>query len=100
MGSKKFWSTVKFFLSSKGFIHNIDITIVIDNKIIENKSEVAQTFNSHYINIVKSTTGKDPTKLGTFRSSPSDVFLEKGVLKISSKFTGEHTCRSAISIKF
>ena len=85
MGSKKFWSTVKFFLSSKGFIHNIDITVVIDNK---DKSELAQTFNSHYINI------------GTFRSSPSEVFLEKGVLKICGKFTGEHTCRSAISIKF
>ena len=28
-----------------------------------------------------------------------DVFLRKGVLKIYSKFTGEHPCRSAISIK-
>ena len=27
------------------------------------------------------------------------MFLGKGVLKISSKFTGEHPCRSAISIK-
>ena len=26
------------------------------------------------------------------RSSPPEVFLEKGVLKIYSKFTGEHTC--------
>ena len=33
------------------------------------------------------------------RSSPSEVFLGKGVLKICSKFTGEHSCRSAISIK-
>ena len=28
-----------------------------------------------------------------------DVFLVKGVLKICSKFTGEHPCPSAISIK-
>ena len=34
-----------------------------------------------------------------FRSSPSEVLLGKGVLKICSKFTGEHPCRSAISIK-
>ena len=27
------------------------------------------------------------------------MFLEKGVLKICSDFTGEHPCRSAISIK-
>ena len=34
-----------------------------------------------------------------YRSSPPEVFLGKGVLKICSTFTGEHTCRSAISIK-
>ena len=33
------------------------------------------------------------------RSSEPDVFLLKGVLKICRKFTGEHPCRSAISIK-
>ena len=38
-------------------------------------------------------------KYSAYRSSHPDVFLRKGVLKISSKFTGEHHCRSAISIK-
>ena len=33
------------------------------------------------------------------RSSHPEVFLGKGVLKICSKFTGEHRCRSVISIK-
>ena len=65
MGSKKVWSTAKPFLSSKGFTHNNDIKIEIDNKIIEDKSELAKTFDSHYINIIKSATGKHPTKLGT-----------------------------------
>ena len=37
------------------------------------------------------------TKL--FRSSPPDVFLGEGVLKICSKLKGEHPCPSAISIK-
>ena len=31
-------------------------------------------------------------------SSPSEVFLRKDVLKICSKFTGEHQCRSGVSI--
>ena len=35
----------------------------------------------------------------TYRSSPPDVVLGKGVLKICIKFTGEHSCRSVISIK-
>ena len=34
-----------------------------------------------------------------YRSSHPEVFLGKGVLKICSKFTGEHPCRSLISIK-
>ena len=34
-----------------------------------------------------------------FRSSPPEVFLEKGVLKICSKFTGEHPCQTVISLK-
>ena len=33
------------------------------------------------------------------RSTHPEVFLGKGVLKICSKFTEEHPCRSAISIK-
>ena len=34
-----------------------------------------------------------------FRSSHPQVFLEKGVLKLCNKFTGEHPCRGVISIK-
>ena len=37
--------------------------------------------------------------MSIFRSSHPEVFLRKGVLKICSKFTGEHPCRSAILIK-
>ena len=33
------------------------------------------------------------------RSSRPEVFLRKVVLKICSKFTGDHPCRKAISIK-
>ena len=36
--------------------------------------------------------------LSYFSSSHPEEFLIKGVLKICSKFTGEHPCRSAISI--
>ena len=34
-----------------------------------------------------------------FGSCHPEVFLGEGVLKICNKFTGEHPCRSAISIK-
>ena len=65
MGSKKIWSTVKPLFSSKGFIHNDNIPIEIDNNIIEDEPELAKQFNLHYINAVKVTTSEHPTKLGT-----------------------------------
>ena len=80
MGSKKSWSTDKPFLSSKGFIHNNDIKIEIDNKIIEDESELTKTFNFHCISIVKSATGKHPTKLGTLAAG---IYL----LKVNNRNT-------------
>ena len=38
-------------------------------------------------------------KVVIFRSSPPEVFLRKGVLKIRSKFTGEHPCRNVVSVR-
>ena len=35
----------------------------------------------------------------TWETNRPEVFLGKGVLKLCSKFTGEHPCQSAISIK-
>ena len=40
-----------------------------------------------------------PVNFAKFRSSHLEVFSEKGVLKICSKFMGEHPCRCVISIK-
>ena len=37
--------------------------------------------------------------LSGYKSSPSEVFLVKGVLKTCSKFTREHPCRRAILLK-
>ena len=39
------------------------------------------------------------SKIWHFGSSHPEVFLERGVLKKCSKFTGEHPCRSVIWIK-
>ena len=39
-----------------------------------------------------------PVTFVTVRSSQPDKFLGKGLLKICSKFRGEHPCRSVISI--
>ena len=40
-----------------------------------------------------------PRVTGIKRSNHPELFLVRGVLKICSKFTGEHPCQSVISIK-
>ena len=42
----------------------------------------------------------DNVSLSPNRSSPAEVFLQKVVLKICSKFIAEHPCRSVISIDY
>ena len=40
-----------------------------------------------------------PCQISIIKSSHPEVFLRKDVLKICSKFTGEHPCRSVVLIK-
>ena len=48
---------------------------------------------------MKCSSGKQIHVLHIFRSSHPEAFLVKDFLNICSKFTGEHSCRSVISIK-
>ena len=59
-------------------------------------------FHSKRDGLVKYFDTVRPTLLFVIKistSSPPGVFFGKGVLKICSKFTEEHLCRSVISIK-
>ena len=51
------------------------------------------------ISFAQSFSFSESLTCGVFRSSRSEVFLVKGVLKICSKFAGEHPSRSVISKK-
>ena len=44
-------------------------------------------------------TDIDVLRINMYRISPPELFLRKDVLKICSKFTGEHPCQSVISIR-
>ena len=41
MRNKQFWNTVKPFLTSKGFLHNDDTALHIDNKTVTDCNELA-----------------------------------------------------------
>ena len=76
------------------------------SQIFKTYCNFSHTFHSPYVETEKFANDIDNiiffSENITFshsRSSHSEMFLGKGVLKICSKFTGEHPCRSAISIK-
>ena len=69
-------------------------------KVIEKSSSVNQKGNEKtLLNKSGNLKGLKFMTGGKLRSSHPEVFLRKAVLKICSKFTGEHPCRSVISIK-
>ena len=43
MSNRKFWNTVKPFLTSKGFLHN-NISININGNIVENEQKLTKDF--------------------------------------------------------
>ena len=80
------------FPTSKGLHSNKKLSTAIKHGIIEDESELAIQLNSYYISIVKSTTGKHPTKLGTlaWKINKNEIFATiintnkiTGALKLS-----------------
>lgn len=51
--SKHFWPTIKPFLTNKGSHFAKDIILCENDNIINNQTEVAETFNNFFINVAK-----------------------------------------------
>ena len=98
--NKKFWNTVKPLFSNHGGVSQ-KITLVMDDKIISDDKEVAETFNSFFINSVESLdivennalltfTGDltDPVKIALkkFENHPSIIDIKDNVT-IENKFS-------------
>ena len=58
MSNKKFWSTVKPFLTNKEGISNDFISVEKDGDLISNEKEIVKVFNQNYKNIVENSSGK------------------------------------------
>ena len=85
----KLASSIKFLLPALSLVNYgfCDISFLIKWNLLP------LSFNSHFPSFLKLC------RIFFFRSSRPEVFLRQGALKICSKFTEEHQCRSAISIK-
>ena len=63
MSNRKWWNKVKPFLASKGFLQNGNISIDINGNIVEDEQKLTKEFDSCYLNIAKTRSGKAPIKL-------------------------------------
>ena len=80
MTNKKFWSTVKPFLTNKGCISNDFISIEKDGELISNEKELVEIFNENYINIVEKSSGKKPSSIGDCLNASEDVSTVKEII--------------------
>ena len=84
MNNKKFWDTLKPFMTNKGFSTFSNIAINDENEVlITDQNKLAETFNNHYINIVENSTGKKPSILGDPSNQEND---KKTVLEIIDEY--------------
>ena len=81
IGSKSFWNTVKPFLTNKGFFTSDDITIEDKGKIVTDKAELTEIFNTHYINIVEKSSGISPSVIGNPNNPLEDTKTVKTIIE-------------------
>ena len=73
LNNKSFWNSIPLFLTNKN-VRNDDVIILKDKgQLIDDKLEVAENLNSHYINIVKRTFGQPPVTVGNPMDRTNDI---------------------------
>ena len=78
---KKFWNTVKLFLTNKGFLTNDSISVKVDDDLVIGKKKLANLFNLHYINIVENTSGVPPVIQGNPNNPNEANTTVKNIIK-------------------
>ena len=70
--NKNFWNSISLFLTNKN-VRNDVIALNEEGSIINDELEVAETLNSHYIDIVKMTCRQPPEALGTPKDQTNEI---------------------------
>ena len=58
-----------------------DVTLIDGKNVITDVSEIAKTFNKHYINIVEKSCENKPNKIGTILRSLNDSDVIDRIIK-------------------
>ena len=75
--NKKFWNTVKPFLTNKDFLTDDNISIKVNDELVTDKTKLANLFNLHYINIVENTSGVPPVIQGNPNNPNEEHYCKK-----------------------
>ena len=59
IANKKFWDTVKPFLTDKGTHHNQALLLKENDQILRDERKVTEVLNKHFVNIVETVSGKN-----------------------------------------
>ena len=84
MTSKKFWHTVKPFLTNNDCTSNDFIDIENEDSLICNKQELVELFNEHYINIAEKSSGTKPLSLGNSSDAAQDEITVNEIISVYS----------------
>ena len=71
--NKSFWNSISPSLTNKNVRNDDVITLKEKGRFKNDELRVAETLNSHYINIVKMTRGQLPQALGNPKDQANDL---------------------------
>ena len=58
-----FWKLIKPFLTTNGFLENVEIMLTEKDEIVTEEEELVRMFNDHSITIVERSSGTKPTNV-------------------------------------
>ena len=73
--NQSFWNSISLFLTNKNVRNDDVISLNEKGRLINDQLESAETLNSHYVNIVKTTCGQPPQALGNPKDQANDIAL-------------------------
>ena len=80
MSNKKFWSTVKPFVTNERYTSNDFISLEKDGGLISNEKELVERFKQNYIDLVENSSRKKPLSLGDCSDASQDELTVKEII--------------------
>ena len=77
MDNKKFWQTIKPFITNKSSLSNSHIMLLENNSLISVEKELVTLFNTHYINIVEKSSGLKPNSINFNKAKDKSALIKE-----------------------